>query len=167
MVVPLKRQRGGNFQNSWSDPDEMNIDEVIHFCNWVADVVICTIFIKLFAVVVEKAVQSLKHMLLQHRGVAVSVVINWACVMCLSVFWFLQLLREINGTGRSVRLRRQAEEKGTSALISESSSWIQTRRWTCVWSIPKPAACKRTGACVLCAGYSWTGPECKSLSLSC
>ncbi|XP_073699239.1 protein tyrosine phosphatase receptor type Db [Garra rufa] len=48
VVVPLKRQRGGNFQNSWSDPDEMNIDE---------------------------------------------------------------LLREINGTGRSVRLRRQAEAK--------------------------------------------------------
>nr|XP_055061531.1 protein tyrosine phosphatase receptor type Db isoform X5 [Misgurnus anguillicaudatus] len=48
VVVPLKRQRGGNFQNAWSDPDEMNIDE---------------------------------------------------------------LLREINGTGRSVRLRRQAEAK--------------------------------------------------------
>ncbi|XP_052402117.1 receptor-type tyrosine-protein phosphatase S [Carassius gibelio] len=48
VVVPLKRQRGGNFQNLWSDPDEMNIDE---------------------------------------------------------------LLREINGTGRSVRLRRQAEAK--------------------------------------------------------
>ncbi|XP_051982584.1 receptor-type tyrosine-protein phosphatase S-like isoform X2 [Xyrauchen texanus] len=48
VVVPLKRQRGGNFQNFWSDPDEMNIDE---------------------------------------------------------------LLREINGTGRSVRLRRQAEAK--------------------------------------------------------
>ncbi|KAI2668638.1 Receptor-type tyrosine-protein phosphatase delta [Labeo rohita] len=48
VVVPLKRQRGGNYQNSWSDPDEMNIDE---------------------------------------------------------------LLREINGTGRSVRLRRQAEAK--------------------------------------------------------
>uniref|UniRef100_A0A8C1RVB2 protein-tyrosine-phosphatase n=1 Tax=Cyprinus carpio TaxID=7962 RepID=A0A8C1RVB2_CYPCA len=48
VVVPLKRQRGGNFQNVWSDPDEMNIDE---------------------------------------------------------------LLREINGTGRSVRLRRQAEAK--------------------------------------------------------
>ncbi|XP_048053485.1 protein tyrosine phosphatase receptor type Db isoform X11 [Megalobrama amblycephala] len=48
VVVPLKRQRTGNFQNLWSDPDEMNIDE---------------------------------------------------------------LLREINGTGRSVRLRRQAEAK--------------------------------------------------------
>uniref|UniRef100_A0A8C2FSG4 protein-tyrosine-phosphatase n=1 Tax=Cyprinus carpio TaxID=7962 RepID=A0A8C2FSG4_CYPCA len=48
VVVPLKRQRGGNFQNVWSDPDEMNIDE---------------------------------------------------------------LLREINGPGRSVRLRRQAEAK--------------------------------------------------------
>uniref|UniRef100_A0A8C2EDK7 protein-tyrosine-phosphatase n=1 Tax=Cyprinus carpio TaxID=7962 RepID=A0A8C2EDK7_CYPCA len=48
VVVPLKRQRGGNFQNLWSDPDEMNIDE---------------------------------------------------------------LLREINGTGHSVRLRRQAEAK--------------------------------------------------------
>ncbi|XP_067297935.1 protein tyrosine phosphatase receptor type Db isoform X5 [Pseudorasbora parva] len=48
VVVPLKRQRGGNFQNLWSDPDEMSIDE---------------------------------------------------------------LLREINGTGRSVRLRRQAEAK--------------------------------------------------------
>ncbi|XP_016425974.1 protein tyrosine phosphatase receptor type Db isoform X8 [Sinocyclocheilus rhinocerous] len=48
VVVPLKRQRGGNFQNLWSDPDEINIDE---------------------------------------------------------------LLREINGTGRSVRLRRQAEAK--------------------------------------------------------
>ncbi|KAI7810463.1 putative protein tyrosine phosphatase [Triplophysa rosa] len=48
VVVPLKRQRGGNFQNIWTDPDEMNIDE---------------------------------------------------------------LLREINGTGRSVRLRRQAEAK--------------------------------------------------------
>ncbi|XP_051993694.1 protein tyrosine phosphatase receptor type Db [Xyrauchen texanus] len=48
VVVPLKRQRGGNFQNLWSDPDEMNIDE---------------------------------------------------------------LLREINGTGRSVRSRRQAEAK--------------------------------------------------------
>ncbi|XP_077060929.1 protein tyrosine phosphatase receptor type Db isoform X11 [Siphateles boraxobius] len=48
VVIPLKRQRGGNFQNLWSDPDEMNIDE---------------------------------------------------------------LLREINGTGRSVRLRRQAEAK--------------------------------------------------------
>ncbi|TRY66252.1 hypothetical protein DNTS_006735 [Danionella cerebrum] len=48
VVVPLKRQRGGNFQNAWSDPDEMNIDE---------------------------------------------------------------LLREINGTGRSVRLRRQVEAK--------------------------------------------------------
>lgn len=48
VVVPLKRQRGGNFQNVWSDPDEMNFDE---------------------------------------------------------------LLREINGTGRSVRLRRQAEAK--------------------------------------------------------
>ncbi len=50
-------------------------------------------------------------MLAQHRGVAVSVVINLACVMHLSVLWFLQLLREINGTGRSVRLRRQAEAK--------------------------------------------------------
>ncbi|XP_016136249.1 receptor-type tyrosine-protein phosphatase delta-like [Sinocyclocheilus grahami] len=48
VVVPLKRQRGGNFQNLWSDPDEMNIDE---------------------------------------------------------------LLREINGTGHSVRLRRQVEAK--------------------------------------------------------
>ncbi|XP_073801031.1 protein tyrosine phosphatase receptor type Db isoform X6 [Danio rerio] len=48
LVVPLKRQRAGNFQNMWSDPDEMNLDE---------------------------------------------------------------LLREINGTGRSVRLRRQAEAK--------------------------------------------------------
>ncbi|XP_067261368.1 protein tyrosine phosphatase receptor type Db isoform X1 [Chanodichthys erythropterus] len=48
VVVPLKRQRTGNFQNLWSDADEMNIDE---------------------------------------------------------------LLREINGTGRSVRLRRQAEAK--------------------------------------------------------
>uniref|UniRef100_A0A8C2E572 protein-tyrosine-phosphatase n=1 Tax=Cyprinus carpio TaxID=7962 RepID=A0A8C2E572_CYPCA len=28
VVVPLKRQRGGNFQNLWSDPDEMNIDEI-------------------------------------------------------------------------------------------------------------------------------------------
>ncbi|XP_072525934.1 protein tyrosine phosphatase receptor type Db isoform X2 [Salminus brasiliensis] len=48
VVVPLKRQRGGNFQNPWSDPDEINLDE---------------------------------------------------------------LLKEINGTGRSVRLRRQAELK--------------------------------------------------------
>ncbi|XP_076846774.1 protein tyrosine phosphatase receptor type Db isoform X4 [Brachyhypopomus gauderio] len=48
VVVPLKRQRGGNFQNPWSEPDEMNLDE---------------------------------------------------------------LLREINGTGRSVRLRRQADPK--------------------------------------------------------
>ncbi|XP_036438935.1 protein tyrosine phosphatase receptor type Db [Colossoma macropomum] len=48
VVVPLKRQRGGNFQNLWNDPDEMNLDE---------------------------------------------------------------LLKEINGTGRSVRLRRQAELK--------------------------------------------------------
>ncbi|XP_066505395.1 protein tyrosine phosphatase receptor type Db [Hoplias malabaricus] len=48
IVVPLKRQRGGNFQNPWTDPDEMNMDE---------------------------------------------------------------LLKEINGTGRSVRLRRQAELK--------------------------------------------------------
>ncbi|XP_037388496.1 protein tyrosine phosphatase receptor type Db isoform X13 [Pygocentrus nattereri] len=48
IVVPLKRQRGGNFQNPWNDPDEINLDE---------------------------------------------------------------LLKEINGTGRSVRLRRQAELK--------------------------------------------------------
>ncbi|XP_035385902.1 protein tyrosine phosphatase receptor type Db isoform X7 [Electrophorus electricus] len=48
VVVPLKRQRGGNFQNPWSEPDEMNLDD---------------------------------------------------------------LLREINGTGRSARLRRQAEPK--------------------------------------------------------
>jgi len=31
VVVPLKRQRGGNFQNVWSDPDEMNFDEVYIF----------------------------------------------------------------------------------------------------------------------------------------
>uniref|UniRef100_A0A8B9LKG2 protein-tyrosine-phosphatase n=1 Tax=Astyanax mexicanus TaxID=7994 RepID=A0A8B9LKG2_ASTMX len=29
VVVPLKRQRGGNFQNPWSDPDEINLDEVL------------------------------------------------------------------------------------------------------------------------------------------
>lgn len=29
VVVPLKRQRGGNFQNPWSDPDDMNLDEVL------------------------------------------------------------------------------------------------------------------------------------------
>lgn len=28
VIIPLKRQRGGNFQNPWSDPDEMNLDEV-------------------------------------------------------------------------------------------------------------------------------------------
>uniref|UniRef100_A0AAR2L369 protein-tyrosine-phosphatase n=1 Tax=Pygocentrus nattereri TaxID=42514 RepID=A0AAR2L369_PYGNA len=28
IVVPLKRQRGGNFQNPWNDPDEINLDEI-------------------------------------------------------------------------------------------------------------------------------------------
>ncbi|XP_062864286.1 protein tyrosine phosphatase receptor type Db isoform X2 [Trichomycterus rosablanca] len=33
VVVPLKRQRGGNFQNPWSDPDEMNLDELLRTIN--------------------------------------------------------------------------------------------------------------------------------------
>lgn len=30
VVVPLKKQRGGKFLNSWEDPDQMNLDEVRH-----------------------------------------------------------------------------------------------------------------------------------------
>ncbi|MCJ8749222.1 hypothetical protein PDJAM_G00173730 [Pangasius djambal] len=33
VVVPLKRQRGGNFQNPWSDPDDMNLDELLRMIN--------------------------------------------------------------------------------------------------------------------------------------
>ncbi|XP_058240642.1 protein tyrosine phosphatase receptor type Db isoform X2 [Hemibagrus wyckioides] len=33
VVIPLKRQRGGNFQNPWSDPDEMNLDELLRMIN--------------------------------------------------------------------------------------------------------------------------------------
>jgi len=28
VVVPLKKQRGGKFQNPWEEPDQMNLDEV-------------------------------------------------------------------------------------------------------------------------------------------
>lgn len=28
VVVPLKKQRGGKFLNPWSEPDQMNMDEV-------------------------------------------------------------------------------------------------------------------------------------------
>lgn len=37
--------------------------------------------------------------------------LTWLMSCACPVFWLLQLLREINGTGRSVRLRRQAEAK--------------------------------------------------------
>ncbi|KAI5087776.1 protein tyrosine phosphatase, receptor type, D isoform X17 [Silurus meridionalis] len=33
IVISLKRQRGGNFQNPWSDPDEMNLDEILKMIN--------------------------------------------------------------------------------------------------------------------------------------
>lgn len=46
---------------------------------------------------------SFRHILVQHM--------LWLVSCACPVFWFLQLLREINGTGRSVRLRRQAEAK--------------------------------------------------------
>lgn len=28
VVVPLKKQKGGKFQNPWEEPDHMNMDEV-------------------------------------------------------------------------------------------------------------------------------------------
>lgn len=98
LVVPLKRQRAGNFQNLWSDPDEMNIDEVLNICTW---------FITLFNLnqVFFCHCQHICSKFKAHVSL-VLVVVN------LSFFsGFLQLLREINGTGRSVRLRRQAEAK--------------------------------------------------------
>ncbi|XP_074543676.1 protein tyrosine phosphatase receptor type Db isoform X14 [Halichoeres trimaculatus] len=33
VVVPLKRQRGGKFQNPWEDPDQMNMDELLKEIN--------------------------------------------------------------------------------------------------------------------------------------
>lgn len=31
VVVPLKKQRGGKFQNPWEEPDQMNLDEVRNY----------------------------------------------------------------------------------------------------------------------------------------
>ncbi|XP_053711401.1 receptor-type tyrosine-protein phosphatase delta-like isoform X15 [Synchiropus splendidus] len=33
VVVPLKKQRGGKFQNPWEDPDQMNLDELLREIN--------------------------------------------------------------------------------------------------------------------------------------
>ncbi|KAM9770025.1 protein tyrosine phosphatase receptor type Db isoform 6-T6 [Menidia menidia] len=33
VVVPLKRQRGGKFQNPWEEPDQMNLDELLKEIN--------------------------------------------------------------------------------------------------------------------------------------
>lgn len=82
MVVPLKRQRGGNFQNLWSDPDEMNIDEVLHFCNEM----LMSQFKYFFTVLTKSFTVFAEHMLVQHKVDVVSVVVNVAHVMCLSCF---------------------------------------------------------------------------------